>query len=78
MESWLQNCLYSVQGHYLHIENQATGKTRAMSRTLCMSCQLNCGMLTPSLAELEIYRSSSKSAHYPLNAGSDNITYNHI
>ena len=40
-------------GDYLHIENQATGKTidPEMSRTLCMNGQLSCGMLTQSLAE---------------------------
>ena len=41
-------------GHYLHIENQATGKLDpAMSRTLCMNHQLSYGMSTQSLAELK-------------------------
>ena len=28
MESYLQDCLIEDNRHYLHIENQATGKTR--------------------------------------------------
>ena len=28
MKSWLQDCLYRVNGHYLNTENQAMGKTR--------------------------------------------------
>ena len=41
--------------HYLHIENQATGKSRTLQcQDTCAWChQLSCGMLTYILAELE-------------------------
>ena len=43
--------------HYLHIENQAKGKTRP--------CNVKDVVHKPPVKSWKIYKSSSKSPHYP-------------
>ena len=66
MESQLQDCLYRVQWHYLHIEDQATGKTRSCN-VKDIAHDLPVELLnvdTKFCRAGKLYKSSSKSPHY--------------
>ena len=67
METWIRDCPYwACNGHYLQIENQATGKNKMMQHQRC-STQTTSGILEHQHTiwqSWEIYQPPCKFANY--------------